>query len=46
MVADIESEVNDTEEIESLEVPTSAPEAKYLEELADLSKEIDKERNP
>jgi len=39
-------ELIDTEEIESLEVPTSAPEAKYLEELADLSKEIDKERNP
>lgn len=31
-------------EVKSLEVPTSAPEAKYLEELADLSKEIDKER--
>ena len=43
---DVLSEVNDdkVEEIESLEVPTSAPEAKYLEELADLSKEIDKER--
>jgi len=40
-------EVNDTEEVESLEVPSSsAPEAQYLEELADLSKEIDKERNP
>jgi zona occludens toxin (predicted ATPase) len=32
-------------EVESLEIPTSAPEAQYLEELADLSKEIDKERN-
>jgi hypothetical protein len=31
-------------EVESLEIPTSAPEAQYLEELADLSKEIDKER--
>ena len=29
---------------EELDVPTSAPEAEYLEELADLSKEIDKER--
>ncbi len=38
-------ELNDSKEVESLEVPTSAPEAKYLEELADLSKEIDKERN-
>jgi len=38
--------VNDTEEVESLEVPiSSAPEAQYLEELADLSKEIDKERS-
>ena len=27
-----------------LEIPSSEPEAKYLEELADLSKEIDKER--
>ena len=45
---DVLSEVNDdkVEELESLEVPTSAPEAKYLEDLADLSKEIDKERNP
>ena len=32
------------EEEKSLEVPTLAPEAQYLEELADLSKEIDKER--
>ncbi len=31
-------------EVKSLEVPTLSPEAKYLEELADLSKEIDKER--
>ncbi len=30
---------------ENLEVPSSAPEAKYLEQLADLSKEIDKEKN-
>jgi hypothetical protein len=37
-------EENNSKEEESLEVPTSAPEAKYLEELADLSKEIDKER--
>jgi len=28
----------------NLEVPTSNPEAKYLEDLANLSKEIDKER--
>lgn len=46
-----ESKINKTiedstppKEVKSLEVPTSAPEAKYLEELADLSKEIDKER--
>ena len=38
-------EVNKTDKEESLEVPTSSPDAKYLEELADLSKEIDKERN-
>jgi cell division protein YceG involved in septum cleavage len=31
-------------ELPSLEVATLAPEAQYLEELADLSKEIDKER--
>ncbi|CAA6805106.1 MAG: Unknown protein [uncultured Sulfurovum sp.] len=37
---DIEPKV----EVENLEVPTVVPEAKYLEELADLSKEIDKER--
>lgn len=38
-------ETNSTkEEVESLEVPTATSEAKYLEELADLSKEIDKER--
>ena len=37
-------EENVTEE-ESLEVPVpNSPEAKYLEDLADLSKEIDKER--
>ena len=36
----------DRQEIEKLEVPSSsAPEAQYLEELADLSKEIDKERS-
>ncbi|CAA6823305.1 MAG: Unknown protein [uncultured Sulfurovum sp.] len=34
---------NVSQEEGSLEVPTSSPEAKYLEELADLSKEIDKE---
>ncbi|CAA6819016.1 MAG: Unknown protein [uncultured Sulfurovum sp.] len=33
--------VKDT--VNNLEVPTASPEAKYLEELADLSKEIDKE---
>ena len=41
-------EINLSKSEESLEVPTastSAPEAKYLEELADLSREIDKERN-
>jgi len=37
-------EKNLTKEEESLEIPTSSPEAQYLEELADLSKEIDKER--
>jgi hypothetical protein len=39
-------EANETkiEKVESLEIPTVlTPEAKYLEELADLSKEIDKE---
>lgn len=37
-------EINNSKtEEKSLEVPTSTPEAKYLEELADLSKEIDKE---
>ena len=41
----ITEEINITNKEESLEVPTSAPEAQYLEELADLSKEIDKERN-
>ena len=40
-----EEELNHINKEESLEVPTSVPEAKYLEELADLSKEIDKERN-
>ncbi len=41
----LENEENVTEE-ESLEVPVpNSPEAKYLEDLADLSKEIDKERN-
>ena len=39
-----ESATNKIEEEKSLEVPTLAPEAQYLEELADLSKEIDKER--
>jgi len=38
-------EINISKNEESLEVPTSAPEAKYLEELADLSREIDRERN-
>ncbi|HHD75222.1 MAG TPA: hypothetical protein ENK95_00195 [Campylobacterales bacterium] len=37
------NEINETEGL-SLEVPTITPEAQYLEELADLSKEIDKER--
>lgn len=37
------TESNKTEK-QSLEVPTATPEAQYLEELADLSKEIDKER--
>ena len=36
--------LNDMNKEESLEVPTSVPEAKYLEQLAELSKEIDKER--
>ena len=36
--------LNDTNKEESLEVPTSVPEAKYLEQLAELSKEIDKEK--
>jgi len=45
---DIQSkrELNNTHKIENLEVTTSsAPEARYLEDLAKLSKEIDKERN-
>jgi len=37
-------ETNLKKEEESLEIPTSSPEAQYLEELAELSKEIDKER--
>jgi hypothetical protein len=36
-------EINPSKE-KSLEIPSLAPEAQYLEELADLSKEIDKER--
>ena len=40
----IREELNNIGQEVSLEVPTSVPEAKYLEELADLSKEIDKER--
>ena len=40
-----EEELKSINKETSLEVPTSSPEAKYLEELADLSKEIDKERN-
>lgn len=41
-------ELNITKEIKeekSLEIPTLSAESKYLEDLADLSKEIDKERN-
>ena len=38
------TEINLSKEEESLEIPTDSPEAQYLEELADLSKEIDKER--
>ena len=38
------TEDNVSVEERNLEVPTASPEAKYLEELADLSKEIDKER--
>ena len=41
----LKKETNITTKEESLEIPTSAPEAKYLEDLANLSKEIDKERN-
>ncbi|CAA6807582.1 MAG: Unknown protein [uncultured Sulfurovum sp.] len=46
IVEEIESTEKNTSPIkaESLEIPTSVPEAKYLEELADLSKEIDKEK--
>ena len=40
----IREELNNIGQEVSLEVPTSVPEAKYLEELADLSREIDKER--
>jgi len=45
-ISNSESEENNKKEVEEkrLEVPLSAPEAKYLEELADLSREIDKER--
>ena len=38
------TEDNGSVEEKNLEVPTASPEAQYLEELADLSKEIDKER--
>jgi hypothetical protein len=38
------SQTNQPKEEISLEVPVPTPEAQYLEELADLSKEIDKER--
>ena len=41
----LKKETNITTKEESLEIPTSAPEAKYLEDLAILSQEIDKERN-
>jgi len=49
-ISDSESEEKNKEdklmikEEKKLEIPLSAPEAKYLEELADLSREIDKER--
>jgi len=48
-IAKSEEEQNSTKEAnltkeESLKVPTTSPESKYLEDLADLSKEIDKER--
>jgi hypothetical protein len=36
-------ETNSSEEEIRLEIPSPTPEAQYLEELADLSKEIDKE---
>ena len=53
-VKEIESKVEEEKKVqetklqkdeESLEIPTSSPEAQYLEELADLSKEIDKREN-
>ena len=40
----VEQKVKEEKVEESLEIPTSNPESKYLEDLAKLSKEIDKER--
>lgn len=38
------TDTNQSEEEIRLEIPSPTPEAQYLEELADLSKEIDKEQ--
>ena len=40
----VEKELKEEKSEESLEIPTSNPEAKYLEDLAKLSAEIEKER--
>ena len=40
-----EDEMTISKKEESLEVPTRVPEAQYLEDLADLSREIERERN-
>ena len=40
-----EDEMTISKKEESLEVPTTVPEAQYLEDLADLSREIERERN-